>query len=242
MNRKIVIIPTYNEIENIEPIVRSVFYLKEKFDILVVDDSSPDGTNIKVQELQLEFPKQLFLEIRKNKEGLGKAYIQGFKWCLNHGYTYIFQMDSDFSHNPQDLIRLHENLLDSNDMVIGSRYSHGVNVVNWPITRVLLSYGASVYVRIITGIPIYDTTAGFVGYKRETLEKLNLDSIKFSGYGFQIEMKFRVWKLKLRVKEIPIIFSDRTKGESKLNIGIIREAIFGVIYIQLTKVNKWFRR
>lgn len=233
MNEKIVIIPTYNEIENIEQIIHSVFSLREKFDILVVDDSSPDGTGLIVKNIQLKYPQQLFLEIRKKKKGLGKAYIQGFKWCLNRNYSYIFQMDADFSHNPKDLIRLYENLAYSdNDMIIGSRYSNGVNIVNWPITRMLLSYGASIYVRLITGLPIYDTTAGFIGYKKETLNKLNIDKIKFSGYGFQIEIKFKIWKLKLKIKEIPIIFTNRMKGESKLNIKIIKEAIFGIFKLK----------
>lgn len=233
MNQKIVIIPTYNEIENIEKIIRSIFALKEKFDILIIDDSSPDGTGLIVQKLQLEFSKKLFLENREKKEGLGKAYIQGFKWCLNQNYIYIFQMDADFSHNPKDLIRLYENLLNfDNDMVIGSRYSHGVNIINWPMTRVLLSYLASIYVRLITGMPIYDTTAGFIGYKKETLQKIDINNIKFSGYGFQIEIKFKVWKNKLKIKEIPIIFTNRTKGESKLNIKIIQEAIFGIFKLK----------
>lgn len=233
MNEKIVIIPTYNEIENIENIIHSVFCLKEQFDILVVDDSSPDGTGLIVKNMQLQYSKQLFLKIRKKKEGLGKAYIQGFKWCLNRNYKYIFQMDADFSHNPKDLIRLYENLVNGdNDMIIGSRYFNGVNIINWPISRILLSYTASIYVRLITGIPIYDTTAGFIGYKRETLIKLNVENIQFSGYGFQIEIKFKVWKLKLKIKEIPIIFTDRIKGESKLNIKIIQEAIFGIFKLK----------
>ncbi|MCB9203187.1 MAG: polyprenol monophosphomannose synthase [Flavobacteriales bacterium] len=232
MSSKIVIIPTYNEIENIEDIIRVVIALEEDFHILVVDDSSPDGTNQKVKQLQAEFPENLFLEIRKEKQGLGKAYIHGFKWCLQRNYDYIFQMDADFSHNPHDLIRLHKTLINDADMVIGSRYSHGVNVVNWPMSRVLLSYGASIYARVITGIPVYDTTAGFVGYKQKVLTTLNLDKIKFSGYGFQIEMKFKTWKENFRVKEIPIVFTDRTKGKSKLSIGIIREAIFGIIELK----------
>jgi dolichol-phosphate mannosyltransferase len=232
MEKKIVIIPTYNEIENIEAIIRSVFSLTEPFDVLIVDDSSPDGTNQRVKELQSEF-SNLHLLIRTQKQGLGKAYIHGFKWCLERDYQYIFQMDADFSHNPHDLVRMADVLLQNYDLVVGSRYSHGVNVVNWPMSRVLLSYGASVYVRMITGIPIYDTTAGFVGYKRTTLEKLNLDKIKFAGYGFQIEMKFKIWKSKLKIKEIPIIFTDRTKGESKLSVGIIREAIFGIFQLKL---------
>lgn len=234
MNQKIVIIPTYNEIENIEKIIHSIFKLEEQFDILIVDDSSPDGTNLKVQSMQLKYYNKLFLKIRKKKDGLGKAYIQGFKWCLNRNYDYIFQMDADFSHNPKDLIKLYHNLLNSNnDMIIGSRYfNNGINIINWPINRIILSYIGSIYVRLITGIPIYDTTAGFIGYKKETLKKLDINTIQFSGYGFQIEMKFKIWKLKLKIKEIPIVFTHRMKGESKLDIKIIQEAIFGIFKLK----------
>jgi len=230
MKDAVVIIPTYNEIENIEIIIRAVFNQDKAFDVLVVDDNSPDLTALKVKELQSEFPEQLFLEIRKEKSGLGTAYIHGFKWCLAKGYDYIFEMDADFSHNPNDLIRLYDACeTDGADVAIGSRYIKGVNVVNWPLGRVILSYLASIYVRIITGMRIRDTTAGFVCYKRNVLEALDLDSVKFVGYAFQIEMKFKAHLKRFKIVEIPVIFTDRTKGESKLSGGIISEAIFGVI-------------
>jgi dolichol-phosphate mannosyltransferase len=230
MKDAVVIIPTYNEIENIETIIRAVFSQDKAFDILVVDDNSPDLTALKVKELQNEFPEQLFLEIRKEKSGLGTAYIHGFKWCLDKGYDYIFEMDADFSHNPKDLLRLYNTCAtDGADVAIGSRYIKGVNVVNWPLGRVILSYLASIYVRIITGMRIRDTTAGFVCYKRKVLETLDLDRIKFVGYAFQIEMKFKAYLKRFKIVEIPVIFTDRTKGESKLSGGIISEAIFGVI-------------
>ena len=230
MKDAVVIIPTYNEIENIDVIIRAVFNQDKAFDILVVDDNSPDLTAYKVKELQSEFPDQLFLEIRKEKSGLGTAYIHGFKWCLEKGYDYIFEMDADFSHNPKDLIRLYEACAnDGADVAIGSRYIKGVNVVNWPLGRVILSYRASIYVRIITGMRIHDTTAGFVCYKRNVLEVLELDNVKFVGYAFQIEMKFKAFLKSFKIVEVPVIFTDRTKGESKLSGGIISEAIFGVI-------------
>jgi len=230
MKDAVVIIPTYNEIENIDVIIRAVFNQDKAFDILVVDDNSPDLTAYKVKELQSEFPEQLFLEIRKEKSGLGTAYIHGFKWCLEKGYDYIFEMDADFSHNPKDLIRLYEACAnDGADVAIGSRYIKGVNVVNWPLGRVILSYMASIYVRIITGMRIRDTTAGFVCYKRNVLEVLDLDNVKFVGYAFQIEMKFKAFLKRFKIVEVPVIFTDRTKGESKLSGGIISEAIFGVI-------------
>jgi dolichol-phosphate mannosyltransferase len=230
MKDAVVIIPTYNEIENIDVIIRAVFNQDKAFDILVVDDNSPDLTAYKVKELQSEFPDQLFLEIRKEKSGLGTAYIHGFKWCLEKGYDYIFEMDADFSHNPKDLIRLYEACAnDGADVAIGSRYIKGVNVVNWPLGRVILSYMASIYVRIITGMRIRDTTAGFVCYKRNVLEVLDLDNVKFVGYAFQIEMKFKAFLKRFKIVEVPVIFTDRTKGESKLSGGIISEAIFGVI-------------
>ena len=236
MNDAIVIIPTYNEIENIEDIIRSVFSLKKAFDVLIVDDNSPDLTHLKVKELQKEF-SNLHLEIREEKSGLGTAYIHGFKWCLNHGYDYIFEMDADFSHNPKDLRKLYNAChVDGADMAIGSRYIKGVNVVNWPLSRVLLSYLASIYVRIITGMKIHDTTAGFICYKRKVLESINLDEIKFIGYAFQIEMKFRTYKKKFKIIEIPVIFTDRTKGESKLSSGIISEAIFGVFKMKINSI------
>jgi dolichol-phosphate mannosyltransferase len=239
MKDAIVIIPTYNEIENIEAIIRTVFSQPKSFDILVVDDNSPDLTGLKVAELQKEFPERLFLQTRKEKSGLGTAYIHGFKWCLDKTYNYIFEMDADFSHDPKDLIKLYNACdIDGADMAIGSRYVKGVNVVNWPMSRVLLSYIASIYVRIITGMKIYDTTAGFVCYKRQVLETLNLDTIKFVGYAFQIEMKFKTYLKKFKIVEIPVIFTDRTKGESKLSSGIISEAIFGVISMRLKSIFK----
>jgi len=235
--KKLVIIPTYNEIENIENIIRAVFDLDYDFHLLVVDDNSPDGTFRKVQMLQQEFPKQLFLEIREKKSGLGRAYVHGFKWALQHEYDLIFEMDADFSHNPSDLIRLSEACTDQNaDMSIGSRYLTGVNVVNWPLSRVLLSYFASVYVRFITGMKIQDTTAGFVCFKRKVLEKINLDEIKFVGYAFQIEMKYRAYARGFNIIEVPIIFTDRTHGESKMSSGIIQEAVFGVIALRIKKL------
>lgn len=239
MKDAIVIIPTYNEIENIEAIIRTVFSQPKSFDILVVDDNSPDLTGLKVAELQKEFSERLFLQTRKEKSGLGTAYIHGFKWCLDKTYNYIFEMDADFSHDPKDLIKLYNACdIDGADMAIGSRYVKGVNVVNWPMSRVLLSYIASIYVRIITGMKIYDTTAGFVCYKRQVLETLNLDTIKFVGYAFQIEMKFKTYLKKFKIVEIPVIFTDRTKGESKLSSGIISEAIFGVISMRLKSIFK----
>ena len=230
MKDAIVIIPTFNEIENIEAIIKAIFSLEKDFDILVVDDNSPDLTSLKVKELQNEFQGRLFLETRQEKSGLGTAYIHGFHWCLNHNYNYIFEMDADFSHNPTDLIKLYNAChVDNADVSIGSRYIKGVNVVNWPMGRVILSYLASIYVRVITGMKIHDTTAGFVCYKRTVLEHINLDKIKFVGYAFQIEMKFKAYLKHYKIVEIPVIFTDRTKGESKLSSGIISEAIFGVI-------------
>jgi dolichol-phosphate mannosyltransferase len=226
----IVIIPTYNEIENIEAIVRAVFAQKKAFHILVVDDNSPDLTGLKVKALQKEFVGQLFLLERKQKTGLGTAYIEGFKWCLKNKYDYIFEMDADFSHNPNDLIRLHNAChIDGADLSIGSRYIDGVNVVNWPLGRILLSYGASLYVRVITRMKIRDTTAGFVCYKRHVLESINLDAIKFVGYAFQIEMKFKAHLKHFKIVEVPVIFTDRTKGKSKMSGSIISEAVFGVL-------------
>ena len=237
MRDAVVIIPTFNEIENIETIIRAVFSLEKAFDILVVDDNSPDLTSLKVTELQDKFKDKLFLETRHEKAGLGTAYIHGFYWCLERNYNYIFEMDADFSHNPLDLIKLYNTCnIDGADVSIGSRYIKGVNVVNWPLGRVLLSYLASIYVRIITGIKIHDTTAGFVCYKRAVLEQINLDKIKFVGYAFQIEMKFKAHLKQFKIIEIPVIFTDRTKGESKLSSGIISEAIFGVFTMKLKSV------
>ncbi|WP_038532259.1 polyprenol monophosphomannose synthase [Formosa agariphila] len=237
MRDSIVIIPTYNEIENIETIIRAVFSEEKDFHVLVVDDNSPDLTAAKVRDLQKEFAGRLFLEVRQGKSGLGTAYIHGFKWCLKHEYQYIFEMDADFSHNPKDLIRLYNACaVDGADLSIGSRYVKGVNVVNWPMNRVLMSYMASKYVRVITGMKIHDTTAGFVCYKREVLETIDLDKIKFVGYAFQIEMKFKAYIKKFKIEEVPVIFTDRTKGESKLSSGIISEAIFGVISMKLKSI------
>ncbi len=230
MSNALVVIPTFNEIENIERIIRYVFSLPKKFDVLVVDDNSPDGTPKAVEKLFQEFPNQLFIEKREGKLGLGTAYIHGFKWALQRDYEFIFEMDADFSHNPDDLIKLLD-ACDKNgaDMSIGSRYKTGVNVVNWPMSRVLLSWLASKYVQFITGMNIHDTTAGFVCYKREVLEKINLDKIQFVGYAFQIEMKFKTYLHKFNIVEVPVIFTDRIEGESKMSGGIISEAIFGVI-------------
>jgi len=234
MSNGIIIIPTFNEIENIERLIRNIFSLQRKFHILVVDDNSPDGTGLKVRALQTEYFGSLFLEERKGKLGLGTAYIHGFKWALNRKYEYIFEMDADFSHNPNDLIRLY-NACNKNgaDLAIGSRYVTGVNVINWPMSRVLLSWLASKYVRVVTGMDIHDTTAGFVCYKRKVLEKINLDKIRFVGYAFQIEMKFKAHLFNFDIKEIPVIFTDRTKGTSKMSGGIISEAVFGVINMKL---------
>ena len=230
--KKLVIIPTYNEKENIRDIISAIFSLEQDFHILVVDDSSPDGTAEIVKAMQSEFPHHLHLSTRKVKDGLGKAYIHGFWWALQNNYDYIFEMDADFSHNPNDLPKLLE-ACQKADMVIGSRYCKGVNVVNWPMSRVLLSYFASKYVRFILGIPIHDTTAGFVCFSRKALENIGLDKIRLKGYGFQVEMKYRAFKKGLKLVEVPIIFTDRTQGESKMNGGIITEAIFGVIKLKL---------
>jgi dolichol-phosphate mannosyltransferase len=237
MNCGLVIIPTYNEIENIESIIRAVFSLQKKFHILIVDDNSPDKTADKVIELQKEFTDILFIENRKKKSGLGTAYVHGFKWAIKHNYEYIFEMDADFSHNPNDLEKLYNAChIDGADLAIGSRYVTGVNVVNWPLSRVLLSYFASVYVRMITGMKIMDATAGFICYKRKVLESINLDKIKFIGYAFQIEMKYRVFAKAFQIKEVPVIFTDRTKGQSKMSGAIIKEAVFGVLNLRLKKL------
>lgn len=234
MSKRLVIIPTYNEIENIERIVRDVFSQKHDFHILVVDDNSPDQTAQKVVELQQEFPEQLFLEKRKGKAGLGTAYIHGFKWALARTYEYVFEMDADFSHNPNDLIRLYKACVEEGGkLAIGSRYVTGVNVVNWPMNRVLKSWFASKYVKFITGLNINDTTAGFVCYHREVLERINLNKIQFVGYAFQIEMKYKASLLGFKILEVPIIFTNRTKGESKMSSGIFSEAFFGVIKMKI---------
>ncbi len=233
MSEKIVIIPTYNEKENIREILLAVFGLNQDFHVLVVDDNSPDGTANIVREIQLQFQNQLHLLNRKEKNGLGTAYIDGFKWCLQAGYHFIFEMDADFSHNPADLPKLLEACKNGADMSIGSRYKTGVNVVNWPMSRVMLSYFASSYVRLITGLNIHDTTAGFVCYQAHVLKHLDLDRIKFRGYAFQIEMKYTTAMHGFLIDEVPIIFTDRTKGESKISRGIIKEAIWGVLSMRI---------
>nr|WP_321310818.1 polyprenol monophosphomannose synthase [Marinifilum fragile] len=233
VTNRLVIIPTYNEKENIESIVRKVFSLEKAFDILIIEDNSPDGTATIVKNLQKEF-SQLHMIERKGKLGLGTAYIAGFKWALENNYEYVFEMDADFSHNPEDLVRLYEACANlGGDMAIGSRYVSGVNVVNWPMGRVLMSYFASKYVRIVTGMKIHDATAGFKCYTRKVLETINLDKIRFKGYAFQIEMKFTTWKFGFNIIEVPIIFTDRTQGTSKMSGGIFNEAVWGVIKMKL---------
>ena len=241
MPSKLVIIPTYNEKENIENIIRAVFALPEEFHLLVIDDGSPDGTAAIVKKLQKEFPERLFIVERKGKLGLGTAYIAGFKWGLEHQYDFIFEMDADFSHNPQDLPRLYNACANEGaDVAIGSRYVSGVNVVNWPIGRGLMSYFASKYVKFITGLKIYDTTAGFKCYRREVLETIELDKIRFKGYAFQIEMKFTAYKCGFTLKEVPIIFINRQLGTSKMSGGIFGEAFLGVIQLKLTSFTRKF--
>ncbi|WP_195546659.1 polyprenol monophosphomannose synthase [Bacteroides intestinalis] len=236
----IVIIPTYNERENIENIIRAVFALEKVFHILIIEDGSPDGTASIVKTLQQEFPEHLFMIERKGKLGLGTAYIAGFKWSLEHNYEYIFEMDADFSHNPADLPRLYKACAEEGaDVAIGSRYISGVNVVNWPMGRVLMSYFASKYVRLITGIPVQDTTAGFKCYRRRVLETIDLDGIRFKGYAFQIEMKFTAYKCGFKIVEVPVIFINRELGTSKMNSSIFGEAVFGVIKL---KVHSWFHK
>ncbi|TKD65406.1 polyprenol monophosphomannose synthase [Flavobacterium sp. ASW18X] len=236
MSEGLVIIPTYNEIENIEAIIRTVFDLKKSYDILIVDDNSPDGTADNVRYLQKEFPKRLHLEVRTEKSGLGTAYIHGFKWALQKTYPYIFEMDADFSHKPGDLPRLHRACLNGADVAVGSRYKKGVNVVNWPLSRILLSYGASFYVKLITGMRVHDPTAGFVCYTREVLQTIDLDKVRFIGYAFQIEMKFRAYLKKFNIEEVSIIFTDRVNGKSKMSTSIIWEAIFGVIAMKFRSI------
>lgn len=239
MDKKLVIIPTYNEKENIENIIRTVFGLGD-YHILIVEDNSPDGTAAIVKGLMQEFPERLFIEERKGKLGLGTAYIHGFKWALSHSYDYVFEMDADFSHDPRDLERLYKACSEGGaDLAVGSRYCNGVNVLNWPMSRLLMSYYGSAYVRIILGIPVHDTTAGFKCYKADTLRAIDFSKIHHIGYGFQIEMKFTVWKLGFTIKEVSIIFKDRTLGTSKMSKGIFSEAIFGVIGL---KIRSWFRK
>ena len=236
----IVIIPTYNERENIENIIRAVFALEKVFHILIIEDGSPDGTANIVKARQQEFPERLFMIERKGKLGLGTAYIAGFKWSLEHNYEYIFEMDADFSHNPADLPRLYKACAEEGaDVSIGSRYVSGVNVVNWPMGRVLMSYFASKYVRLITGLPIHDTTAGFKCYRREVLQTIDLDGIRFKGYAFQIEMKFTAYKCGFKIVEVPVIFINRELGTSKMNSSIFGEAVFGVIKL---KMHSWFHK
>jgi dolichol-phosphate mannosyltransferase len=238
--KNIVIIPTYNEKENVEDMLRAVMALERAIDVLVVDDGSPDGTGAIVKSVQPEFESRIHLLERSGKQGLGTAYIAGFQYCLDKGYDHIFEMDCDFSHNPNDLLRLLEACEAGADVAVGSRYvDHLVNVVNWPMGRVLLSYFASMYVRFITRMKVMDTTAGFVCYKRNVLEKINLDKIKFRGYAFQIEMKFTAIKHGFEVVEVPIIFTDRSRGTSKMSSGIVKEALLGVIRL---KVGSWFKK
>ncbi|MCP4314055.1 MAG: polyprenol monophosphomannose synthase [Bacteroidetes bacterium] len=239
MNNRLVIVPTYNEIENIDNIVDAVMNLQHDLDLLIVDDNSPDGTGSRIKELKESHSDRLHLLEREGKLGLGTAYIKGFKWAIQQGYLYICEMDADFSHNPNDLPRLFDACQNqSADVAIGSRYVSGVNVVNWPMSRVLISYFASVYVRLITRMKVRDATAGFVCYRKEVLEVINLDRIKFKGYAFQIEMKFKAWKYGYNVVELPIIFTDRKEGTSKMSGKIVSEAIFGVIGL---KTGSWFR-
>lgn len=237
--KKVVIIPTYNEIENIEAMIRTVLSLSEPFDLLVIDDGSPDGTGDAVRGLIPSYPDRLHLVERSGKQGLATAYITGFNWALERGYDYIFEMDADFSHNPEDLVRLYHAAHDEGaDLVIGSRYVTGVNVINWPIGRVIMSYYASAYVRRVLRMKIMDCTAGFVCFRSDVLRTIDLDNIKMKGYGFQIEMKYSAWKLGFKLKEIPIIFTDRTRGSSKMSSGIFGEAFWGVIRMRFRKIKR----
>ena len=239
MSDSLIIIPTYNEKENIEKIIRKIFSLEKSFHILIVDDGSPDGTAKIVQSLQKEFDKKLHILVRKEKLGLGTAYINGFKWGLKKDYQYLFEMDADFSHNPDDLIKLYEaNANNGADVAIGSRYIKGVNIVNWPMSRLLMSFFASKYVKLITGMPIHDSTAGFKCYKRIVLETINFNKLQFVGYAFQIEMKFKAWKYGFNIVEVPVIFTDRSEGTSKMSSGIFMEAVLGVLQI---KIKSFFR-
>ncbi|MEI8138182.1 MAG: polyprenol monophosphomannose synthase [Bacteroidota bacterium] len=232
MGKNLVIIPTYNEIENIDKMVRTVFSITRDFELLIVDDGSPDGTANTVKELQKEFPNKLYIEERKGKMGLGTAYIHGFKWALARNYDFIFEMDCDFSHNPSDLVRLLETCENSADVAVGSRYCRGGKVNNWPMGRILMSYFASVYVRLVLWIPIKDTTAGFKCYKRKVLETIDLDAIRFMGYAFQIEMKYRAYKKGFKIVEVPIMFTDRVLGVSKMSTKIFKEAFLGVVQMR----------
>ena len=235
MEKVLVIIPTYNEAENIKKVIEATIREK-KFDVLVVDDSSPDGTATIVKEIIKSYPKKIFLEVKKNKDGLGRAYIHGFKWAIDKMYDYVFEMDADFSHNPSELVTMLDYLKEGKDMVIGSRYIKGINVVNWPLGRIILSYLASAYVRLITSMPIKDPTAGFVGYKREVLEAIELDKVKFVGYAFQVEMKYKTWRKKFTYIEHPIIFTNRTLGLSKMDGRIIWEGLLGVLILRINDI------
>ena len=234
--RKLVVIPTYNEIDNISAMIDKLFSLEEQFDLLVVDDGSPDGTAQVVIGRQAEFPERLHLIQRKGKSGLGTAYLTAFRWALERDYDYVFELDCDFSHNPDDLARLYAAALEGNDVVVGSRYIKGVNVVNWPMSRLLLSYFASKYVRLITRMPVKDATAGFVCYSRKALETIDLDAIQMNGYGFQIEMKYSAWRLGMKIKEVSIVFTERQEGASKMSGGIFGEALFGVMKLPLRRI------
>ena len=239
MSKNLVIIPTYNEKENVEKMVRKVFSLPTSFHLLIVEDNSPDGTAGIVKSLMKEFPEKLHILERKGKLGLGTAYIAGFKWALERDYEYIFEMDCDFSHNPEDLEKLYQAAVDGADVVIGSRYISGINVVNWPLGRVLMSYFASMYVRIVTGMSVRDTTAGFKCYRKKVLETIDFDKIKLIGYGFQVEMKFTAFKFGFNIVEVPIVFTDRQEGTSKMSGGIFNEALWGVLKM---KFRSWFRK
>ena len=243
MSESLVIIPTYNEKENIENIIRTVFSLETDFEVLIIDDGSPDGTAAIVKQVQKEFPNKLHIVEREGKLGLGTAYIRGFNWALKHNYEYIFEMDADFSHNPNDLIHLHNACANEGaDLAIGSRYINGVAVVNWPMGRIIMSYYASKYVRIVLGMKVRDTTAGFKCYKRKVLQTINFNDIKFKGYAFQIEMKFTVWKHRFKITEVPIIFTERRKGKSKMSGGIFNEAFWGVIYMRFKSLFKKYEK
>ena len=234
--RKLIVIPTYNEIDNISAMIDKVFSLEEEFELLVIDDGSPDGTADVVKRRQAEFPERLHLIQREGKLGLGTAYLRAFRWALERDYVYLFELDCDFSHNPDDLSRLYAAALEGNDVVIGSRYIKGVNVVNWPMSRLLMSYFASKYVRLITRMPVNDATAGFVCYSRKALETIDLDRIEMNGYGFQIEMKYTAWRLGMKIKEVSIVFTERQEGASKMSGGIFGEAFFGVMKLPFRRI------
>ena len=239
MKNTLIVIPTYNEAENIEAIVRQLLSIDTSYHVVVVDDSSPDGTGSIVKAVISEYPDRIFLETRPKKEGLGRAYLHAFKWALLKGYNYIFEIDADFSHNPNDIPRMQERLIKGADVVIGSRYIDGINVINWPLGRILLSLGASYYVKFFTGLPVKDPTAGFVGYKAEVLNAIDLDSVKFVGYAFQIELKYKAWIKGFNLQEVSIIFLNRAKGQSKMNGSIIWEAIYGVVYLRNKSLFKY---